>query len=151
MNFGHLHIRNRTGLFGEDTATNLLKQKGYRIIERNWKTGHLEIDIIAENKDTVAFVEVKTRSSLFNKRPEEYVDREKEQNMIVAANAYIKLTCNQKKPRFDIIGIIYQPITQAITYINHIENAFHPRLRSIGTNTYSGQRKWRAKSRKRGF
>ena len=53
------------GIAGEDLATNLLLQKGYRILERNWHCGHLEVDIIAETDDYLVIVEVKTRKSDF--------------------------------------------------------------------------------------
>ena len=54
-------LHNELGKWGEDVAANLLKQKNYRIVQQNWRMGHLEVDIIAEDCQTIAFVEVKTR------------------------------------------------------------------------------------------
>ena len=58
------------GFAGEDMAANLLRQKGYRILERNWRCGHLEVDIIAETDDYLVIVEVKTRKSTAFGEPE---------------------------------------------------------------------------------
>ena len=55
------------GIAGEDLATNLLLQKGYRILERNWHCGHLEVDIIAETDDYLVIVEVKQDGTLPSK------------------------------------------------------------------------------------
>ncbi len=53
------------GQKGEDLAVKHLEKAGYKILSRNWKSGKLEIDIIAENKDFIVFAEVKTRSDDF--------------------------------------------------------------------------------------
>ena len=132
MAFGHLHIRNSVGLFGEKAAVDLLKKKGYKILEQNWKIGHLEVDIIAENKTDIAFVEVKTRTSVFGRMPEEYVDRTKQHRIKCAANAYIKAKQCTKNPRFDVIGILTNESCDKILYINHLEDAFQPRVRTYG-------------------
>ena len=59
-----MKLKNTTeiGRYGEDMAAKLLRKKGYKILERNFRAGHNEIDIIAQNKDYTVFVEVKTRS-----------------------------------------------------------------------------------------
>lgn len=148
MAFSHLHIRSEVGLFGENTSTNLLIQKGYTILERNWKVGHLELDIIAENKTHIVFVEVKTRSQIFGRLPEEYVDHEKQRNMINAANTYIHLHHIDKIPRFDIVGIVVNPLNHEIININHIENAFQPMLRTVNRGSFRGFSRWKAKKRR---
>ena len=51
------------GTCGEELAVKLLQQKDYNILERNWRCGHLEVDIIAENDDYLVIVEVKTRKT----------------------------------------------------------------------------------------
>lgn len=131
MLFSHLHIRNTVGLIGEEEAVRLLKDKGYRILERNWKMGHLEVDIIAENKEAVVFLEVKTRTSDF-KRAEQYVDPAKKFRMQTAANAYIRANRCQKYPRFDIIGVQLAKDERNVLSITHLENAFMPKLKSYG-------------------
>ena len=118
---------NIVGQIGEDTACQMMKKKGYRIAETNWRFGHLEMDIIAINRREIVFVEVKTRTSTFgNKRPEEYVDELKRRRMAAAANAYIKMKQIELVPRFDIIGLLINPATHEILEQTHIEDAFLP-------------------------
>lgn len=139
-------LHNDTGTFGEDLATNLMVQKGYTVLERNWKMGHLEVDIIVKNRTEIVFVEVKTRRSEFGGvEPEEYVDSEKQQNICNAASAYVKQNNIQLNVRFDIVGIVMNPLTQEIYDIRHIENAYYPRTRTICSRTYSGQEQWHTK------
>lgn len=120
------------GKFGEMVAENLMINKRYKIITKNWKNGHLEIDIIAKNKKEIVFVEVKTRSSIIYGLPVEKVEDAQKQNLIIAANAFIKKNHIQLIPRFDIIGITVNPNNMQILDITHIENAFF----YIKNNTY---------------
>ena len=138
-----MFVTNPIGILGEQQAIRILEKKRYRILERNWRMGHLEIDIIAEKKKEIIFVEVKARTSTFgNKLPEEYVDSTKKKRIIAAANAYVKYHQIDKNIRFDIIGILIDPTTHEIIQQNHIENAFYPGLRTITQNSYSGKWKW---------
>ena len=131
---------NTIGKSGEEYAEKILRQKGYNIDAKNWRLGHLEIDIVASNKEYIVFVEVKTRTSTFGMHnPEEYVDKPKRSRMVIAANAYIKYYKVDKKPRFDIIGLLMNPITENIEQCNHLENAFSPPLRTISSASYSGR------------
>lgn len=121
----------------------MLEKKGFRIVERNWRMGHLEVDLIAESRNEIVFAEVKARTTTYgNKMPEEYVDENKKRRMTVAANAYIKYRKIEKTPRFDIIGILVNPQNNEITYRNHIENAFQPKIRTISSASYSGIWRW---------
>ena len=112
------------GKFGEMVAENLMINKGYQIVAKNWKNRHLEIDIIAKNKKEIVFVEVKTRSSIICGLPVEQVRDDQKKNLIAAANAYIKKNNIQLIPRFDIVGIAVNPNNMQILDITHIENAF---------------------------
>jgi putative endonuclease len=114
------------GLKGEDLAAEHLKKAGYRILNRNWRTGKLEIDIIAENKDYIVFIEVKTRSEEFLIDPKTAVNSEKRRSMIYAADIFIKRNYIDKECRFDVITVIRKGETHQI---DHIENAFYPTLR----------------------
>lgn len=105
-------------------AANLLEQKNYNILERNWRCGHLEVDIIAENDDYVVFVEVKTRKTSSLGAPEVFVDRTKQKHLISAAKHYAKFKNVTKEIRFDIISVINNQLSQEI---RHIEDAFKPR------------------------
>ena len=131
------------GIIGEAEAAKMLEKKGFKVVEHNWRMGHLEIDLIAESKKEVVFAEVKARTTTFgDKTPEEYVDEDKKRRMIAAGNAYIKLKKLQKALRFDVIGILVDPDTQEITYRGHWENAFQPTMHSIGSGSYNGAWKW---------
>ena len=131
------------GIIGEAEATKMLEKKGFKVVEHNWRMGHLEIDLIAESKKEVVFAEVKARTTTFgDKTPEEYVDEDKKRRMIAAGNAYVKLKKLQKTLRFDVIGILVDPQTQEITYRGHWENAFQPTMHSIGSGSYNGAWKW---------
>jgi putative endonuclease len=137
---------NVIGHIGEEFACQIMRKKGFRIAETNWIFGHLEMDIIAINRKEIVFVEVKTRTSTFSeKRPEEYVDDLKKRRMVTAANAYIKMNRIEQVPRFDIIGLIMNPVTHEIIESTHLEDAFSPSLRTIGKNTFSGQERWHHK------
>ena len=131
------------GIIGEAEAARMLEQKGFKVLEHNWRMGHLEIDLIAESKTEIVFAEVKARTTLYGEiRPEEYVDENKKRRMIAAGNAYIKHRKTDKSLRFDIIGILVDPQTQQITYRCHMENAFHPEIKSVNTGFFNGQSRW---------
>ena len=74
------------GIKGEEEAAKMLEAKGYKILEHNWRLGHWEIDLIAENDKEIVFVEVKARTTMFgNIRPEEYVDEDKKRECVYKA------------------------------------------------------------------
>ncbi|MFO8086988.1 MAG: YraN family protein [Bacteroidales bacterium] len=114
---------NDLGAEGEELAVRHLTENGYQILERNWHFGKEEIDIIAQKEDTIVFVEVKTRSSAFFGRPEEFVKRQKQRFIIKAADRYIQYHDIDMDARFDVIGVIISPGGKDI---NHIEDAFTP-------------------------
>ena len=109
------------GQEGERLAQNLLSQKNYTILECNWRWQKAEIDIIVKKKDTIVFVEVKTRSSQQFGVPSEFVSVKKQELMMDAAEAYIEQYHENYEIRFDIISIV---INSKEKYIEHIENAF---------------------------
>ena len=139
-------VTNPIGILGESEAAQILERKGFKVLEKNWRMGHLEIDLIAEGKDEIVFAEVKARTTLYgDKKPEEYVDENKKRRMIAAGNAYIKYRKTEKQLRFDIIGVLVDAKTNTVIYSNHLENAFTPRVRSISSGSHSGMWKWRKK------
>lgn len=136
-------IHNWIGRIGEEKAAQVMKDKGFSIREVNWKMGHLEMDIIAENKKEIVFVEVKTRTTTFGgKLPEENVDIIKQKRLIAAGNAYIKMYHLEKAPRFDIIGLIVNREGE-FSYVNHLENAFVPYVRTINSNSFTKRWSWK--------
>lgn len=135
-------LHNDIGHEGEQMAKELMESKGYRILEQNWRLGHLEMDIICEKGDELVFVEVKTRTTTFGAmRPEQYVDERKRRFMVTAANAYMKAKNKADKSiRFDIIGIL-KPYWGKIE-LTHLENAFVPRVKTVTAGSYSGKWRW---------
>lgn len=113
----------QTGVEGEELAAQHLAANGYRILERNWRVGHREVDIIAEKDGLLVIVEVKTQQNRRFGDPEFRVNRVKQQHLIQAANSYVLKKRIDKEVRFDIIAVI---INQAGEELHHIENAFHP-------------------------
>lgn len=111
---------------GEELAADYLKKAGYKILFRNWKWGKHEIDIIAENKEFIVFVEVKTRTEGYQMDPVTAVTREKQRSIIWAADGYIQKFNINKEGRFDVITIIK---TGDQFQIDHIEDGFYPTLR----------------------
>lgn len=117
---------NDFGHQGEVLAQNLLTQKGYKIIDTNWRYGHNEVDIIAQKDDIIVFVEVKTRSTTVFGEPESFVTREKQKAYIRLANHYIERYNRLEEVRFDIISIV---INRYKNEIKHIEGAFSAIMR----------------------
>lgn len=119
---------NDLGNWGEDKAADFLERKGYVILERDWRMGKRDLDIIAlsENQDTLVFVEVKTRQEAELQLPEEAVDVFKMRNLAIAANAYVKLMDIDMEVRFDIISIVGSK--SHVQRIEHIVDAFNPLL-----------------------
>ena len=139
---------NIIGQKGEELAAKIMREKGFRVVDMNWKFGHLEMDVIAVSKKEIAFVEVKTRTTSFGgKRPEEYVDDLKRRRMAAAANAYIKFHKIDLTPRFDIIGITMDATTHEAKEVTHLEDAFLPPQRTIGKSSFSGQGRWKHRNR----
>lgn len=118
---------NELGKKGEEIATQYLLKQGYIILDVNWRAGRNEIDLIAKDKEFLVIIEVKSRSSSMFTEPEEAVTRDKQQALIRAANAYIFRNNINLETRFDIISIIHN---QNETRINHLKDAFYPRLRT---------------------
>ena len=114
---------NELGKRGEELATQYLTEKGYEILERNWRNIHKEIDIIAKDGECLVIVEVKTRQTDEYGDPDMAVTRQKQWRLISAANAYVFQNKIDIDTRFDIISIVFhddEPI------IEHIEDAFLP-------------------------
>lgn len=118
-----LNKHQRFGRFGEDLAVRFLKQKGYRILKTNYRTPFGEIDIIAEDRDVIVFVEVKSRKSAAFGSPAASVDRRKQKKISMSALSYLK---SAKKigirARFDVVSI--RLTDDHSPQIEVIENAF---------------------------
>ena len=113
---------NDLGKWGERLAADYLQGRGYVIMERDWKSGHRDIDIIAQDGDTIVFVEVKTRRNNDFTDPVDAVGYQKIRNLQQAANHYVKYSHIDGDIRFDIISIVGTPDSHA--EIEHIKDAF---------------------------
>jgi len=94
------------GRMGEEMAIAYLKKKGFVILDTNWHFQHLELDIVAQDGNTLVFVEVKLRSTAYFGNPEEAISRQKISRLMNAAEAYIFEKDFQGDSRFDVISII---------------------------------------------
>lgn len=118
--------RHQLGKEGEGLAKQLLIDKGYQILECNWRHKKAEIDIIAKINQILVFVEVKTRSTDFFGAPEEFLSTHQEKLLVDAAAIYMDLIGHQWEIRFDIISIVKNRVDGA--RLKHIEDAFFPGL-----------------------
>jgi putative endonuclease len=106
---------------GESEAARCLRRKGFRILERGYKTERGEIDLIARDGDTVVFVEVKTRRQ---GEPAEAVTPEKQRRLTLAAMQFLKRhRLFEQRSRFDVVAVVWPDPHRAPT-IEHIHNAF---------------------------
>ncbi len=114
---------NIIGTNGEQIAADFLLNKGYTILNRNWRAGKKEIDIIADDKGTLVIVEIKTRSSYDFAFPEEMVDKRKQKNLKAAAAVYANENRQYRDIRYDVISILLE--SGSPREIVHFLEAFH--------------------------
>ena len=134
--FDFFKTKNETvGTRGEREAANYFKKLGFKIVERNYRSSRYEIDFIAENKDRIVFVEVKSRCCTspdempYGTRPLFAVTKEKQRFVLYAAKAYMKAHPKIKKqPRLDVVEVYFDNTAEVnkkkVLKINHIPNAF---------------------------
>jgi putative endonuclease len=106
---------------GEDLAARYLRKRGYRILKRNYRSPLGEIDIIAEDRGTLVFVEVKTRAGDSFGRPLEAVGPRKQRKILDTALHYLSRLKEQPPARFDIVSISAR---NGRKDIEHIQDAF---------------------------
>ncbi len=110
----------KVGSDKEEIAAEYLENKGYFIIEKNYRVRQAEIDIIARDGGTIVFVEVKYRANSGSGHPLEAVNYNKQRQICKGALFYMnqkKISLDNTSIRFDVIGILGEEIT-------HVENAF---------------------------
>lgn len=115
------NARMNLGKLGEDHACKFLESHGHTVVERNWRNGHYEIDIISVDKDGIHFVEVKSRVAPVSAAPEENVGYSKQQKLIRAAQRYLHSDTKKEKFGdveifFDVISVIFEGEKTDITY-----------------------------------
>lgn len=115
--------RRRTGQFYEDLAAEFLIQKGYTLRDRNVRIGAKEIDLIAEDGEILAFVEIRARRSSSFVTPAATIDSNKRRHLVEAAEAWLRREAlTDQACRFDVISIVHPPGKKPI--IEHYEGAF---------------------------
>ena len=116
-------VHNDLGKTGEEEAVQLLLEKGYTILHRNWYSGKKELDIVATDKEneTLIVVEVKTRKNIDFGQPEEAINTKKIRRIVASTDAYVRKFNIDLPIRFDIITITGEA---PFFTIEHIEDAF---------------------------
>ena len=103
------------GQLGEDKACAFLQARGHRIVARNWRGSHLEVDIISEASDGLHFVEVKTRLDA-DAAPEEKVDALKQRRISAAALKYLNETGSDREVFFDVVSVTLSGDESTVNY-----------------------------------
>lgn len=119
------HIQ--TGRLGEDAAAEFLEKQGWRIAERNWRSGRFEVDIIAWTAEEIlVFVEVKTRSGdhFGYGSPEASIDAKKQDMLARAAGTYMESIDYEWEIRFDVVAVLLK--NGKVLEIRHLEDSFFP-------------------------
>jgi putative endonuclease len=110
------------GHLGERVAVRWLTERGWRILQLRYRSGHRDVDVIAERRGTVAFVEVKARSGVSFGDPIEAVNWFKKKQLVKSASCWISLHGRPgERYRFDVIGVW---ISRGRVRVRHVENAF---------------------------
>ena len=116
--------RRGRGQRAEELAAKVLEQKGMRIVARNWQRPGGELDLVAEDRGTCVFVEVRSRTGLEFGHPLEAISPQKRAQVVRSARLYL----DEESPgatgfRFDVVGVLFDPENDAATCF-HIANAF---------------------------
>lgn len=117
-----MESNNDFGKLGEQMAMEHLQEKGYAILERNYRYLKAEVDIIARHGDTLAIVEVKSRNTGFLEDILDTVNTKKIKLLTLAADRYVQENDLDIEVRFDVITIIK---TGREIQLEHLENAFY--------------------------
>lgn len=114
--------RQELGLEGEEVAERWLRRQGWRVLQRRYRSGHRDIDLIAEREGMVAFVEVKARRGEAFGDPVQAVNWKKQRELARSACIWID---RHGRPgdhyRFDVIGVL---MDRGRVRVRHVENAF---------------------------
>jgi len=113
--------RQQRGAIGEQAAVDYLRQQGFMIVERNWRVGKSEIDIIASRYDELHFVEVKTRKFGTMTAPEDALTEQKARAMRRAASAYMAQHRCILEPRFSLVAI--EMVGDRVETLRFVEDA----------------------------
>ena len=111
------------GLIGESYARDYLQHKNYQIIACNWRFKRAEIDLIAIRKQTLVFVEVKTRSYTYFGQPEEFITENQINRIFDASQRFLEKLDRFEEIRYDIVSVILNKQNK-LQKISHFKDAF---------------------------
>ena len=112
------------GSFGEDAAAAFLSEKGFKLLQRNFSCRLGEIDIIAQEGEYLAFVEVKLRKNADHGEAREFVTHSKQKRIILAAKYWISRHPTELQPRFDVVEVYTPDGPYGKIYIRLLRDAF---------------------------
>ena len=115
------NVNVRRGRLGEKTAVKFFKIAGYKIVDKNWRSGRYELDIVVYKQGCFAFVEVRGRSTLQLRSGYDTVDKHKRSAIKIAIEAYLKAHRYIRVYRFDVVSIAWDEHGK-IVQLNHYEN-----------------------------
>lgn len=109
--------RQRTGSAGEQIAVKFLEGAGHTVLDRNWRTGHLELDIVSVKEGGIHFVEVKSRVFPMEAEPEANVGPAKQKRLVAAARKWLKMKgCSGMECSFDVVCVVFKDETYSVRY-----------------------------------
>lgn len=112
------------GRIGEDVALECLLQRGLKLLERNWRCGHKELDLIMHGSDGLHFVEVRSRGLGMLQTPLQTVGSGKRHRIVSAADAYVRMTKCSADVHFDIVAVYCDDVTGEVMYTEYFPDAF---------------------------
>ena len=112
-----------TGRRGEEVAAEWLVRRGFRVLARNWRSGHKELDLVVESERAVHIVEVKTLTPPLLSLPAEKVDAAKQARLAAAARRFLAENRLDREVQFDIVAVVLDGDEPQVEYI---PEAFYP-------------------------
>ena len=116
------------GRWGEEYAAARLVQAGYTILEHGYRSGHAEIDLIAQKGEIIAFVEVKLRRADALVTPAQSLSKAQRRRIVLAAVSYLKgrgiYNTGAVQPRFDLCEVETRPGSRIVTRYQHLAGAY---------------------------
>ena len=114
------------GALGERIAARWLMREGWEVVDRRWRSGRRDLDLVAVRENIVAFVEVKTRRSTWSGGPVEAVNWRKQRELTRSAQAWLDQRGTLVAPagatfRFDIVGVV---ASRDKVGVRHVASAF---------------------------
>ena len=118
--------KSRIGKIGEDLVADYVRKKGMLVFKRNYRTKFGEIDVIAEDKEHIIFIEVKTRDENYMVSGAEAVDKAKQRRIRLSASVFMNKLPIKLEPRFDVAEVVISKGEGGVRKYNlkYIEDAF---------------------------